>query len=255
MDANYYHYPGPWIGAKPGFMNGGGFPMRFADLDGTPIDVYQQNTNMTDESTTNYPAVDRHAARQRGRRRTATTASSARTCTPTTRHRTRAPRRSSLGAQARERPGDLVQAAARLGRRAQQLDDPRPRAGAPARSRSSRPSAPAPTACRRCCPLQGPTGTLTAITRAGAPSRTPCRRSRASSTRCSPPRPRRTSGHLRIGRTPTGRLGRPWPPVRCQRRRRSRQWSHGEGARRLLHGAEKGSVSGRCGSCRRSRLA
>ncbi len=55
MDANYYHYPGPWIGAKPGFMNGGGFPMRFADLDGTLIDVYQQNTNMTDESTTNYP--------------------------------------------------------------------------------------------------------------------------------------------------------------------------------------------------------
>ena len=54
MDGNYYHYPGPWIGAKPGFMNGGGFPMRFADLDGTPIDVFQQNTNMTDESTTNF---------------------------------------------------------------------------------------------------------------------------------------------------------------------------------------------------------
>ena len=50
MDANYYHYPGPWIGAKPGFLNGGGFPMRFAKLDGTPIDIYQQNTNMTDES-------------------------------------------------------------------------------------------------------------------------------------------------------------------------------------------------------------
>ena len=32
-------------------MNGGGFPMRFADIDGTPIDVYQQNTNMTDEAT------------------------------------------------------------------------------------------------------------------------------------------------------------------------------------------------------------
>jgi hypothetical protein len=54
MDANYYHYPGPWIGAKPGFMNGGGFPMRFADVDGTQIDVYQANTNMTDESTTSY---------------------------------------------------------------------------------------------------------------------------------------------------------------------------------------------------------
>ena len=40
---------------SPGFMNGGGFPMRFADLDGTPIDVYQQNTNMTDEATTAYP--------------------------------------------------------------------------------------------------------------------------------------------------------------------------------------------------------
>ena len=34
MDANYYHYPSSWIGAKPGFLNGGGFPMRFADVDG-----------------------------------------------------------------------------------------------------------------------------------------------------------------------------------------------------------------------------
>ena len=51
MDANYYHYPAAWIGAKPGFLNGGGFPMRFADLDGTTIDVYQQNTNMTDEAS------------------------------------------------------------------------------------------------------------------------------------------------------------------------------------------------------------
>ena len=44
----------PWIGAKPGFMNGGGFPMRFASLNGAPVDVYQQNTNMTDESTTSF---------------------------------------------------------------------------------------------------------------------------------------------------------------------------------------------------------
>ena len=55
MDANYYHYPGTWIGAAPGFMNGGGFPMRFADTDGTPIDVYQQNTNMNDEANQLYP--------------------------------------------------------------------------------------------------------------------------------------------------------------------------------------------------------
>jgi hypothetical protein len=57
MDANYYHYPGAWIGSKPGFLNGGGFPMRFADLDGAVIDVYQQNTNLTDESGQSYPLV------------------------------------------------------------------------------------------------------------------------------------------------------------------------------------------------------
>jgi hypothetical protein len=54
MDANYYHYPGSWIGTKNGFMNGGGFPMRFADTDGTTIDVYQQNTNLDDEATTDF---------------------------------------------------------------------------------------------------------------------------------------------------------------------------------------------------------
>jgi hypothetical protein len=57
LDANYYHYPASWIGTKPGFLNGGGFPMRFADLDGTPIDVFQQNTNVTDESTTAFAAM------------------------------------------------------------------------------------------------------------------------------------------------------------------------------------------------------
>ncbi len=59
MDANYYHYPASWIGTKPGFMNGGGFPMRFADLDGTLIDVYQANTNISDESTQDFAdAID-----------------------------------------------------------------------------------------------------------------------------------------------------------------------------------------------------
>jgi hypothetical protein len=57
LDANYYHYPGSWIGDKPGFMNGGGFPMRFADLDGTPIDAYQQHTHMHDEAGQQYPAT------------------------------------------------------------------------------------------------------------------------------------------------------------------------------------------------------
>ena len=57
MDANWYHYPGSWIGSKPGFMNGGGFPMRFADVDGSTLDIYQENTNMTDESSQAFPAT------------------------------------------------------------------------------------------------------------------------------------------------------------------------------------------------------
>jgi fibronectin type 3 domain-containing protein len=57
MDANYYHYPDFWIGAKPGFLNGGGFPMRFAETDGSTIDVYQENTNMDDEAGQAYPAT------------------------------------------------------------------------------------------------------------------------------------------------------------------------------------------------------
>ena len=53
LDGNYYHYPGSWIAAKPGFLNGGGFPMRFARPDGTAVDIYQQNTNMADEAGQN----------------------------------------------------------------------------------------------------------------------------------------------------------------------------------------------------------
>jgi hypothetical protein len=55
MDANYYHFPQAWIGNKPGFLNGGGFPMRFADLDGSLVDVYQENTDMDDEAGQVYP--------------------------------------------------------------------------------------------------------------------------------------------------------------------------------------------------------
>jgi hypothetical protein len=40
-------------------MTGGGFPMRFADTDGSSIDVYQQNTNITDETTSAFTtAID-----------------------------------------------------------------------------------------------------------------------------------------------------------------------------------------------------
>ena len=50
FDTNYY-YNGPagWL-TQPGLLTGSGFPMRFADLDGTQIDAYQAMTQVTDES-------------------------------------------------------------------------------------------------------------------------------------------------------------------------------------------------------------
>src|SRR5438034_1414559 len=38
------------MATKPGFMTGSGEVMHFADTDGSPIDVYQANTEITDES-------------------------------------------------------------------------------------------------------------------------------------------------------------------------------------------------------------
>jgi hypothetical protein len=43
------------VADTPGFFTGSGIPMRFADLDGTMIDVYQATTQMTDESGQSYP--------------------------------------------------------------------------------------------------------------------------------------------------------------------------------------------------------
>lgn len=50
LDANYYYWPDVWVQNRPGMFTGSGLPMRFADLDGTMIDVYQLPTQMTDES-------------------------------------------------------------------------------------------------------------------------------------------------------------------------------------------------------------
>jgi hypothetical protein len=57
LDTNYYHYPDSWIANRPGFMTGSGLVMRFADLDGTTIDVYQAHTHMTDEGGQAYPTT------------------------------------------------------------------------------------------------------------------------------------------------------------------------------------------------------
>ena len=55
LDTNYYYWPPGWVQDRPGFFTGSGMPMRFADLDGTMIDVYQAATQMTDESGQSYP--------------------------------------------------------------------------------------------------------------------------------------------------------------------------------------------------------
>ena len=55
LDANYYYWPPGWINDTPGLFTGSGMPMRFADQDGTMIDVYQATTQMTDESGQSYP--------------------------------------------------------------------------------------------------------------------------------------------------------------------------------------------------------
>ena len=55
FDTNYYYWPGSWVLDRPGFMTGSGMPMRFADTDGTRIDVYQAITQMTDESNQSFP--------------------------------------------------------------------------------------------------------------------------------------------------------------------------------------------------------
>ncbi|MFL6127503.1 MAG: DUF4082 domain-containing protein [Mycobacteriales bacterium] len=63
LETNYYYWPGQdathnypdWIQDRPGFMTGSGLPMRFADKNGTLIDVFQAVTQMTDESGQTYP--------------------------------------------------------------------------------------------------------------------------------------------------------------------------------------------------------
>ena len=94
LDTNYYYWPPAWIQDRPGMFTGSGMPMRFADLDGSMIDVYQAATQMTDESGQTEPVQrsTRCSTRRSGPR--ATTASSPPTCTPTT-PRIRAPMRSS----------------------------------------------------------------------------------------------------------------------------------------------------------------
>ena len=55
LDTNYYYWPATWVNNRPGLFTGSGFPMRFADEDGSLIDVYQAATQLTDESGIDIP--------------------------------------------------------------------------------------------------------------------------------------------------------------------------------------------------------
>ncbi len=55
FDTNYYFFPPNWVQNRPGLFTGSAMPMRFADFDGSTIDVYQAATQMTDESEQTYP--------------------------------------------------------------------------------------------------------------------------------------------------------------------------------------------------------
>jgi hypothetical protein len=55
LDTNYYYWPASWVLDRPGLFTGSGIPMRFADADGSMIDVYQATTQLTDESGQNLP--------------------------------------------------------------------------------------------------------------------------------------------------------------------------------------------------------
>jgi len=55
LDASYYFWPPGWAQDRPGHFTGSAMPMRFADLDGTLINVYNVPTQMTDESGQSYP--------------------------------------------------------------------------------------------------------------------------------------------------------------------------------------------------------
>jgi hypothetical protein len=55
LDTNYYYWPGGWVNNRAGLFTGSGFPQRFADTDGSLVDVYQAATQLTDESDQDIP--------------------------------------------------------------------------------------------------------------------------------------------------------------------------------------------------------
>ena len=57
LDLDYYYWPAEWVQNRPGFFTGSGIPMRFADTDGSLIDVYQAPSHLVNESGMDYPGA------------------------------------------------------------------------------------------------------------------------------------------------------------------------------------------------------
>ena len=54
---DYYYWPAAWVQNRPGFFTGSGIPMRFADLDGTILDIYQGVSQLVNENGMSYPGA------------------------------------------------------------------------------------------------------------------------------------------------------------------------------------------------------
>ncbi len=57
LNLDYYYWPGSWVQGRSGLFTGSGLPMRFADVDGTTIDVYQGVSQLVNENDLAYPAA------------------------------------------------------------------------------------------------------------------------------------------------------------------------------------------------------
>jgi hypothetical protein len=51
---DYYYWPPTWANGRPGMFTGSGMPMRFADTDGSMIDVYQGVSQLVNENGIDY---------------------------------------------------------------------------------------------------------------------------------------------------------------------------------------------------------
>ena len=194
LDTNYYYWPAE-LGRRtgPGMFTGSGMPMRFADLDGTLIDVYQARDADDRRVGPDATRSRRHAARPRARAPRATTASF--TANMHTDHASTA-RRRTRSSPPRWRAACRSSRARQMltwldGRNASSFGSFAWSGGTCSASRS-RPAR-ARTACRRCCPRDvGGRPAHRHDARRVAGHRSRWRRSRASSTRSSPPPPAAT---------------------------------------------------------------